>query len=64
MSEDRYTYPATEDDPREGDRELTDAERQARLAEERQVTHPQKPQRSQGTSADAPGNDPADRRTE
>jgi len=64
MSEDRYTYPTAEDDPRDVDRELTDAERQATHTQERQVSHPQKPLRSQGTSADAPGDDPADRRTE
>ena len=64
MSEDRYTYPAEEDDPREVDREFTDAEHQAKLAEERHVTHAQKPLRKQGTSADTPGRNPADRQAE
>jgi hypothetical protein len=33
----------------------------ARRQRERQVTHPQEPERDQATSADAPGVDPADR---
>lgn len=61
MSEDRYTYPTEGDDPRERDRELTDAEEMARLQRERHVTNAQPPERSQGTSADAPGHDPSDR---
>jgi hypothetical protein len=61
MSEDRYTYPAEGDTPRDIDREVTDAETVARKQAERQVTHPQPPERVQGTSADAPGHDPSDR---
>jgi hypothetical protein len=61
MSEDRYTYPSEDEDPRDIDRELTDTERQARLAKQRHVTNPQQPERAQGTSADAPGVDPSDR---
>ena len=61
MSEDRYTYPTHGEDPRERDREFTDAEEVARVQRERHVTHPQPPERDQGTSADAPGDNPADR---
>jgi hypothetical protein len=61
MSEDRYTYPTDGGDPRERDEEFTDSEAMAKLARERQVTHPQEPEREQATSADAPGLDPADR---
>lgn len=61
MSEDRYTYPADGEDPRELDRELTDPERMARQQRDRAVTRDQEPVRGQGTSADAPGHDPSDR---
>jgi hypothetical protein len=61
MSEDRYTYPGEDDTSRDIDREMTDAEAVARKQAERQVTHPQPKERAQGTSADAPGVDPADR---
>ncbi len=60
-SGDRYTHPAEGEDPRDRDRERADAKTQARLRRERAVTHPQKPQRQQGTSADSPGHDPSDR---
>jgi hypothetical protein len=60
-SEDRYVKPAEGADPREIDRELTDADAVARREAERQVTHPQPREREQGTSADSPGFDPADR---
>jgi hypothetical protein len=61
MTEDRYTHPTDGEDPRERDEEFTDAEEQARLARKRHVTNPQTPEREQGTSADAPGRNPADR---
>lgn len=61
MSEDRYTYPAVDDTSRDRDRDFTDVEEQARLAEERAVVNAQEPEREQGTSADAPGTNPADR---
>jgi hypothetical protein len=61
MSEDRYTYPADGEDPRERDEEFTDSEKMAKLARERQVTNPQAPEREQATSADSPGRNPADR---
>ena len=60
MTEDRYTHPTNGEDPRERDEEFTDAEEMARLERERQVTNPQEPEREQGTSADAPGRNPAD----
>ena len=61
MSEDRYTYPTDGEDPRERDAEFTDSEKMAKLARERQVTNPQKPEGEQATSADSPGRNPADR---
>ena len=61
MTEDRYTYPAEGEDPRERDEEFTDAAEMARVQRERHVTNPQEPERDQGTSADAPGRNPADR---
>ena len=61
MSEDRYTHPTEGEDPRERDQEFTDPEEVARVQRERHVTHPQEPERDQGTSADAPGDNPADR---
>jgi hypothetical protein len=60
-SEDRYTYPAEGDDPRDIDREVTDADAMRHREATRQVTHPQEREREQGTSADRPGFDPADR---
>ena len=60
-SEDRYTYPAEGDDPRDIDREVRDPEAMTKRENERAVTHPQEPERPQGTSADAPGFDPSDR---
>ena len=61
MSEDRYTYPTDGGDPRDRDAEFTDTEAMAKRQRERQVTHPQEPEREQATSADSPGLDPADR---
>jgi hypothetical protein len=61
MTEDRYTYPTEGDDPRERDEEFTDAAEVQRTQRERHVTNPQAPQSEQGTSADAPGRNPADR---
>ncbi len=60
-SEDRYTHPADGEDPRTADRELTDPDHQRRLARDRQVTRDQPVERAQGTSADRPGINPADR---
>jgi hypothetical protein len=61
MSEDRYTYPGEGDTSRDIDREVSDAEAVRRKQAGRQVTHPQPAERAQGTSADSPGVDPADR---
>jgi hypothetical protein len=62
MTQDRYTHPAEgEGDPRQRDREFTDEEEMARTEQQRHVTNPQRPERDQGTSADAPGRNPADR---
>jgi hypothetical protein len=61
MSEDRYVYPTEGEDPRDRDREFTDAEEMEKLQRDRQVTRAQAPEREQGTSADAPGRDPSDR---
>jgi hypothetical protein len=60
-SEDRYTKPAAGEDPREIDRELTDAEFVARREATRQVSHAQEPEGAQGISSDAPGFDASDR---
>ena len=64
MSEDRWTYPAEGDDSRDIDREQTDAATVVRKQAERHVTHEQEPEGRQGTSADAPGQDPSDRQAE
>lgn len=63
-SDDRYTYPASGEDPRDIDRERTDAEKMAEAERDRAVSHPQETERDQGTSADRPGLDPADRERE
>jgi hypothetical protein len=60
-SEDRYVKPAEGADPRDIDREFTDANVVARREAGRAVTHPQPRERLQGTSADSPGFDPSDR---
>jgi hypothetical protein len=52
--EDRYTYPTDGEQPQD------DARIEADPAD-RPVSHDQEPERSQGTSADAPGFDPSDR---
>ena len=61
MSEDRYTYPAEGDDPRDIDREKTDGELVARRGEDPHVSHDQAVERDQGLSSDKPGLDPSDR---
>ncbi len=61
MSEDRYTYPAEGDTSADRDVDFTDVEEQAHLAEHRAVVNDSEPEREQGTSADAPGHNPADR---
>ncbi len=61
MSEDRYTYPAEGETSVDRDRDFTDVEEQARLAEERAVVNADEPDGAQGTSADARGTNPADR---
>ena len=61
MSEDRYTYPAEGDTSEDRDRDFTDVDEQARLAERRAVVNDEEPHREQGTSADAPGHNPSDR---
>ena len=60
-SEDRWTYPSRDDDSRDIYREHADADAVAAKQSGRAVTHPQEPERQQGTSADAPGYDPSDR---
>jgi hypothetical protein len=52
--EDRYTYPT------DGEKPQDDARIEADPAD-RPVSHDQEPERSLGTSADAPGFDPSDR---
>jgi|GEM_PF-3345986 len=61
MSEDRWTYPSRDDDSRDIDREMSDADLVALKQATRAVTHPQERERAQGTSADSPGVDPSDR---
>jgi hypothetical protein len=61
MTQDRYTHPAEGEDPRERDREFSDVDEVAQTESERHVTNRQRPDRQQGTSADAPGTNPADR---
>ena len=61
MSEDRWTYPSRDDDPRDIDREMTDPESVADKQATRAVSHPQERERTQGTRADSPGIDPSDR---
>jgi hypothetical protein len=61
MSEDRWTYPSRDDDSRDIDREMADADAVAAKQATRAVTHAQERERTQGTSADSPGIDPADR---
>ena len=60
-SEDRYVKPAAGEDPREIDRELTDAEFVAGREAGRQVSHQQEAEGAQGISSDAPGVDASDR---
>jgi hypothetical protein len=60
-SQDRWVHPADGDDPREIDRENTDAEAMAERERTRHVTHDQEVERAQGLSADKPGIDPSDR---
>jgi hypothetical protein len=60
-SQDRWVHPADGDDPREIDRENTDAEAMAERERTRNVTHDQEVERTQGLSADKPGIDPSDR---
>ncbi len=60
-SEDRWVYPAEGEDPREIDREATDAATVRAKQNSRQVTHDQKPERRQGLSSDRPGVDVSER---
>jgi len=62
-SGDRYVKPADGEDPRDIDRELTDAEVVARREATRQVSHQQEAEGEQGLSSDAKGFDAADRDT-
>jgi|KBSSwiStaDraftv2_1062776.scaffolds.fasta_scaffold5049309_1 hypothetical protein len=62
-SGDRYVKPADGEDPRDIDRELTDAEVVARREATRQVSHQQEAKGEQGLSSDAKGFDAADRDT-
>lgn len=60
-SEDRWVYPAEDEDPREIDRETTDAEAMAQREATRNVSHDQEPVRNQGLSSDKPGVDVSER---
>lgn len=60
-SEHRWVYPAEGADPREIDRETTDAEAMAEREATRAVSHDQEPVRSQGLSSDKPGVDVSER---
>jgi hypothetical protein len=60
-SEDRWVYPARGVDPREIDRETTDAEKMAERETTRNVSHDQEPVRSQGLTSDKPGVDVSER---
>ena len=60
-SDDRYVKPAAREDPRDIDREFTDADLVARRQAERQVSHPQEAEGEQGISADSPGVDASSR---
>jgi hypothetical protein len=62
-SGDRYVKPADGEDPRDIDREFTDAKVVARREATRQVSHQQEPKGEQGLSTDAKGFDAADRDT-
>lgn len=60
-SDDRYVKPTAGEDPRDIDRELTEAEFVAGREAGRQVSHPQEADGAQGISSDAPGVDASDR---
>ena len=61
MSEDRWTYPSRDDDPRDIDREMSDADSVAAKQATRAVSHAKAREGRQGTTADSPGVDPSDR---
>ena len=63
-SEDRYVKPAAGEDPREIDREFTDAELVAKRAAERPVRHDQESEGDQGLSSDSPGVNVAERQSD
>jgi hypothetical protein len=63
-SEDRWVHPADGEDPREIDRENTDAEAMADRERTRHVTHDEEPDGSQGLSSDKPGVDVSEREVE
>jgi hypothetical protein len=60
-SEDRYVKPTEGEDPREIDREFTDAELVAKRQAERAVSHPQESEGDQRLTSDAPGVNVAER---
>jgi len=62
-SGDRYVKPADGEDPRDIDREFTDAEVVARREATRQVSHQQEAKGEQRLSTDAKGFDASDRDT-
>ena len=62
-SEDRWVYPAEDVDPREIDREMSDADAMAEREATRAVTHDQEPVRKQGLSSDRPGVDVSERQS-
>jgi hypothetical protein len=61
-SQDRWVYPTDSDDPRDVDRETTDAEAMTERETTRNVSHDQAVEGEQGLSSDKPGVDPSDRR--
>lgn len=60
-SEDRWTYPAEGEDPRDAEPAQQDAEATAEREATRHVTHEQDADGEQGLSSDRPGVDPSDR---
>lgn len=60
-SQDRWVYPADGEDPRDIDRENTDAATTAHREATRNVSHDQEVESAQGLSSDKPGVNPSDR---
>jgi hypothetical protein len=58
-SQDRWVHPADGDDPRDIDRETSDAEAMADREATRQVSHDQDVEGASGLTSDKPGIDPS-----